>query len=53
MRFEVPSSMHSVLPFFRLITRSLQERYVAIEARSSFRLVPISSIDLDGRFITV
>ena len=50
---EVPSSMHSVLPFFRLSTRSLQERCIAVEARSSFRLDPISSMDLIDRNITV
>ena len=53
MHFEVPSIMHSVLPFFRLITRSLQWRHVAIKARSSFRLVSLSSIDLNDRFLTV
>ena len=52
LRFEVPRSMHSVLPFFKLIAMSLQW-YVAIEARPSFKLRSISSIDLDSRLQTM
>ena len=53
IRLEVPRSIHSFVPSFRLITRPLQERYSAIEARSSFNLDSISSIDIDDRNITV
>ena len=53
LRFEVLSSMHSVLPFFRLIARSLQEQYVAIKIISSFRLDSISSIDINDKYSTV